>query len=88
MQITITLALILPFAISAATIISRNLKSSNGRSSEYRRHSLSALRAGYLDEALAVEPDNINALNGKGNILSEQGNYTGAIQYYESFSLS
>jgi tetratricopeptide (TPR) repeat protein len=37
----------------------------------------------YYDKALAIDPNNKDALNEKGNALSGQGNYTQAIPYYD-----
>ena len=37
----------------------------------------------YFDKALAVEPDKVRALSGKGTALRNLGNYTEAIEYYD-----
>ena len=36
-----------------------------------------------FDNALAIDPNDTDALNGKGTALMGQGNYTQAIQYYD-----
>src|SRR5690349_1304744 len=39
--------------------------------------------AKYYDKVLASQPSNLFALTGKGEALSNLGNYTGAIKYYD-----
>jgi lipoprotein NlpI len=35
-----------------------------------------------FDEALAIDPNDVDALNNKGVALNNLGNYTGAIEFY------
>jgi tetratricopeptide (TPR) repeat protein len=37
-----------------------------------------------FDQILEAEPDNVNALIGKGNVYDLQGNYSGALECYNS----
>jgi tetratricopeptide (TPR) repeat protein len=37
----------------------------------------------YFDKALAIDPKNVDALTGKGNVLSNLGNDTEAVAYFD-----